>query len=189
VRQSFRTLDPERSAKAGVSAMHLGFMLAALWFALAAPALAQPGSTHGVANAALVAAAKATPLKLIDYDQDLCRNDRTVAAWLRELTGDEAREIVWTGGPCQLVDSRSGLDAGGAWCAQATIQLKHPRGRADRPMVEIFFDKPAGGRPGPAYAFRGDIADAGLLRFRRDFEAAWLERFPATAKVVACPDD
>ena len=38
---------------------------------LAAPALARTGYTHGVSNAALVAAARATPLKLIDYDETL----------------------------------------------------------------------------------------------------------------------
>jgi hypothetical protein len=157
--------------------------------ALAGPALAKarPGYTHGVANAALVAAAKATPLKLIDYDEVLCRNDRTVEAWLKELTAGDAKAIVWTGGPCELVGP-DGIDTGSDWCAQAAILLKHPRNRQDRPMVEIYFDTPTHGRPSPAYAFRGMLDDVGLVRFRADFESAWLERFPANASRINCPD-
>ena len=147
-----------------------------------------PARTGGVADADLIAAAKAAPLKLIDYDETLCRNDRTVAAWLKELTGAEARAIVWTGGPCELVDELNPIDSGGTWCAQASIVLKRPKDRHDRPMVEIFFDEPKAGRPGPAYAFRADIDDVGLLRFRQDFENAWVERFPASAKAIDCPD-
>jgi hypothetical protein len=152
------------------------------------PALAKPGYTHGVANSVLVAAAKATPLKLIDYDQVLCRNDRTVEQWLRELTAGEAKAIVWTGGPCELVQPGT-IDAGSDWCAQASITLKHPRSPQDRPMVEIYFDTPTHGRPSPAYAFRGMIDDEGLVRFRADFEGAWLERFPANRARIICPDD
>jgi hypothetical protein len=157
----------------------------------AAPALAKgrAGYTHGVANSALVAAAKATPLKLIDYDEVLCRNDRTVEAWLKELTGDEARKIVWTGGSCELANNLNPMDSGSAWCAQATIKLRHPRNRHDQPMVEIYFDTPTHGRPSPAYAFRAMIDDIGLLRFRSEFEASWLERFPATTDRIKCPDD
>jgi hypothetical protein len=153
-----------------------------------APAMARPGYTHGVADAALIAAAKATPLKLIDYDQVLCRNDRPVEAWLKELTAGEARSIVWTGGACELNNDLNPIDSGSDWCAQATIHLKHPHNRGDQPIVEIYFDTPKHGRPSPAYAFRGIIDTEGLIRFRGDFEAAWLERFPANTKTIACPD-
>jgi hypothetical protein len=116
------------------------FTFVLVLLALAGPALAKarPGYTHGVANAALVAAAKATPLKLIDYDEVLCRNDRTVEAWLKELTAGDAKAIVWTGGPCELVGP-DGIDTGSDWCAQAAILLKHPRNRQDRPMVGDLF--------------------------------------------------
>ena len=174
--------------RAALMAVSIGLALLAL---AAAPAIAKgrSGYTAGVANSALVSAAKATPLKRIDYGEDYCRNDRTVAQWLDELTAGDARKIVWTGGPCQLVDTINPIDSGSAWCAQATIVLKHPRDRHDRPMVEIFFDKPTHGRPGPAYAFRGFIDGDGLLRFRNDFENSWLERFPANTRTIVCPDD
>jgi hypothetical protein len=146
-----------------------------------------PGYTKGVADTALIAAAKATPLKLIDYNNDLCRNDRTVATWLKELTAGEARAIVWTGGGCGLVDQNP-IDSGSDWCAQATILLKHPKDRDDKPVVEIYFDKPTHGRPSPAYAFRAITEGGGLQRFRQDFESDWLARFPANAKTIQCPD-
>jgi hypothetical protein len=158
--------------------------------ALGAAAVAakdRPGYTHGVADTALIAAAKATPLKLIDYDEVLCRNDRTVAEWLKELTAGDARAIVWTAGGCDLVDANP-IDSGSDWCAQATILLRRPKDRSDKPVVEIYFDKPAHGRPSPAYAFRGITEDQGLQRFRQDFESDWLGRFPADAKVIQCPD-
>jgi hypothetical protein len=160
---------------------------AAMLFAGAAAAKDPPGYTKGVADAALIAAAKATPLKLIDYDQVLCRNDRTVAAWLKELTAGEASAIVWSGGGCDLVDQNP-IDSGSDWCAQATILLKHPKDRDDKPVVEIYFDKPSHGRPSPAYAFRAITEDGGLQRFRQDFETDWLARFPANAKTIRCPD-
>jgi hypothetical protein len=155
---------------------------------LGASAKDRPGYTKGVADAALIAAAKATPLRLIDYDQALCRDDRTVAAWLKELTAGDARAIVWTGGSCELVDTLNPIDSGSAWCAQAVILLKHPKDRHDRPQIEIFFDTPAHGRPSPAYAFRAITAGDGLIRFRQDFESVWLARFPANARTIRCPD-
>jgi hypothetical protein len=33
------------------------------------------------------------------------------------------------------------------------------------------------------------IDDEGLVRFRADFEGAWLERFPANRARIICPDD
>jgi hypothetical protein len=165
----------------------LGLVATAL-LAGSAAAKDPPGYTKGVADKALIAAAKATPLKLIDYNENLCRNDRTVAAWLKELTAGDARAIVWTGGGCELSNTLNGIDAGSDWCAQATILLKHPKDRSDKPMVEIYFDTPTHGRPSPAYAFRGITEDGGLQRFRQDFESDWLARFPANAKAIQCPD-
>jgi hypothetical protein len=170
-----------------IAAIALGLLAVAALSTGAAVAKGRPGYTKGVADTALIAAAKATPLKLIDYDQDLCRNDRTVATWLKELTAGDARAIVWTGGGCDLVDANP-IDSGSDWCAQATILLKHPKGRSDKPVVEIYFDKPTHGRPSPAYAFRGITEDGGLQRFRQDFESDWLARFPANAKAIRCPD-
>ena len=171
-----------------LAGLGLGFLVAAALSTGATAAKDRPGYTEGVADTALIAAAKATPLKLIDYDQDLCRNDRTVAAWLKELTAGDARAIVWTGGGCDLADTLNGIDTGSDWCAQATILLKHPKNRDDKPVVEIYFDTPTHGRPSPAYAFRGITEDQGLERFRQDFESDWLARFPANAKAIQCPD-
>jgi hypothetical protein len=170
------------------AAIGLGLAMIAAGAAGGAAAKDRAGYTKGVADSALVAAAKATPLKLIDYDQVLCRNDRTVAAWLKELTAGEARAIVWTGGACELATKLNPMDSGSDWCAQATILLNHPKGRGDKPVVEIYFDTPSHGRPSPAYAFRAVTVDEGLIRFRQDFESAWLERFPANAKTIQCPD-
>jgi hypothetical protein len=166
----------------------LGLLVIAAGFAAPALAKDRPGYTKGVADSVLVAAAKATPLKLIDYDRVLCRNDRTVQAWLKELTAGDARAIAWSGGRCVLANNLNALDSGSDWCAHATILLKHPKARDDRPVVEVYFDTPTHGRPSPAYAFRAITIDDGLFRFRQDFETAWLYRFPANAKTIECPD-
>ena len=171
-----------------LAAIGLGFVAFVAGAAFAVAAKDRPGYTKGVADAALIAAAKATPLKLIDYDQVLCRNDRTVQAWLKQLTAGDARAIVWTGGGCDLATTLNPIDSGSDWCAQATILLKHPKARGDKPVVEIYFDKPSHGRPSPAYAFRAVTTDVGLIRFRQDFESAWLDRFPANARAIKCPE-
>jgi hypothetical protein len=160
--------------------------LFALALALAAPA-ATRSTTKGVANAALVEAAKSAPVKAIDYDQERC-DDRTVEQWLTALAGREARQIVWTAGPCQLVGP--GIDAGSSWCAQAAVTLTHPLGHDDRPLIEVFFEAPKEGRPGQPYAFRGAmhaVDGDGVSRFRSDFEAAWTSRFsPRADAIVDC---
>jgi hypothetical protein len=58
-------------------------------------------------------------------------------------------------------------------------------------MAEMYFEKPDHGRPGRNFAFhsvmmtRDDGPD--YLRFRRDFEAEWRERFPSSPP-PACRD-
>ena len=154
------------------------------------PASAGPrGSTQGVSNALLAQTARTTPVGDIDYDQDRC-DDRTVEQWITALAGANARSIAWTGGPCQIVGP--GIDSGSRWCAQATITLVRPQSRDDRPMIEVFFEAPADGKPGKPYAFRGAMiaADGGdTMRFRKDFEADWTSRFPAPAgSIVDCAE-
>ena len=157
---------------------------------LAAPAasFAAP-TTRGVPNAVLAEAARRTPVKDIDYGEDRC-DGRAVEQWLTALAGPEARSIAWTGGPCRIVGP--GIDSGSRWCAQATVTLRAPLSRNDRPVVEVFFEAPKDGRPGPAYAFRGAMrAPDGddTMRFRKDFEGVWVSRFPAAAgAVVDCPE-
>ena len=157
------------------------------------PAAAQP--SQGVTSTALVTAARQTTLKMIDYGEDRCDGDTTVEAWLASLVAREARTITWTGGKCVLVnDMRPGIDASSwPYCAQATITLAKPKNRKDQPIVEIYFEKPDQGRPGKAYAFRGtmETRDDGpdYIRFRRDFEAVWEERFPSPSAKPRCKDE
>jgi hypothetical protein len=164
------------------------FLLMLAW---SLPVAAQsPGSISGVA---LVTAGKQAAVKLIDYGEDRCDGDVTVEAWLTALVGKEARSIAWIGGKCVLVnDMRPGIDASSwPYCAQATITLVRPKNRKDTPIVEIYFEKPEQGRPGKAYAFRGSMEsrDYGpeYIRFRRDFEAMWEERFPSAKR--PCKDE
>ena len=168
----------------------IGFTLGLI--VMPGPVAGRAGYTHGVANAALVAAAKATTLKAIDYDEERCRNQRTVEAWLRELTVGNATAVVWTGGPCALSNDLNPIDSGSSWCAQATIRLKHPKTRNDQPTAEVYFEKPVRGRPGKAYAFRGEMLAADgedYSRFRKEFEYDWVSRFPASKTVTKCPED
>jgi len=71
--------------------MRGGPVLVALALTSLAPlgsAMARPAPAvlfRGVPRAALIAAAKAAPLKLID-DEAYCDSDRLIAAWLRRLT-------------------------------------------------------------------------------------------------------
>ena len=111
---------------------------------------------------------------------------------MKALTGRDSRSINWTAGKCQLVNKLNPLDAGGSWCAQATISLIHPRDREDKPIIEIYLEDPKGGHPGAAYAFRSFMMTRDgswdYLRFRKDFEAEWRERFPSGASPPACED-
>ena len=145
-------------------------------------------TTNGVANASLAAAARRATLKDIDY-ASTCDGGITVDA---SLAGRDARAINWTGGKCQLVNKLNPLDAGGQWCAQATISLVHPKSRNDKPKIEIYLENPKNGQPGAAYAFRSFMMtrDGGgdYLRFRKDFEAEWRERFPSETNPPACED-
>lgn len=151
-----------------------------------------PVEAQSVSNAALVTAGKQAAVKLIDYGEDRCDGDMTVEAWLTALVSKEARSIAWTGGKCVLVnDMRPGIDASSwPYCAQATVTLVRPMNRKDSPIVEIYFEKPEQGRPGKAYAFRGAMETRDgpdYIRFRRDFEALWVERFPSAKR--PCKDE
>lgn len=78
----------------------------------------------------MIAAAKAAPLKLVD-DETYCDSEMLIADWLKQLTAPEVRRIAWTAGRCDLVNSINPLDAGGSYCVQATLTLKHPNNRRD----------------------------------------------------------
>ena len=169
-------------------------VLAAISFVI--PALvafaAKSLMTHGVANASLAAAARKATLKDIDYGFTYCDGDMRVEAWLKAVVARDARSITWTGGKCQLVNDLNPLDAGSRWCAQATISLVHPKGRNDKPTIEIYLEQPRNRQPGPAYAFRSSMmtrdGDWDYLRFRKEFEAEWRERFPSDTNMPICED-
>jgi hypothetical protein len=152
-------------------------------------------SARSISGAALAAAGRSTTLKMIDYGADYCDGTVTVEAWLKALVGKQARAIAWTGGQCVLVnDMRPGFDASSwPYCAQAAVTLVHPRNKDDTPLIEIYFEKPERGRPGPAYAFRGVLVTRNgspdYIRFRKDFEAGWNERFTEGPSAPGCKDD
>jgi hypothetical protein len=154
---------------------------------------AQPAGQ--VSKAALAAAGRQATLKSIDYGSDYCDGEMTVEAWLKALVGKQARSITWTGGDCVLVsDMRPGIDASEwPYCAQATVALVDPKKKKDTPLVEIYLEKPEHGRPGKAYAFRGtmETRDGGpdYIRFRKDFEGLWDERFPPAPEAARCKND
>ena len=169
------------------------FFVVASMLASATPVVtnAQP-----VSEAALEAAGRQATLDLIDYGSTYCDRETTVEEWLKALVGKQARSINWSGGQCVLVnDMRPGIDASEwAYCAQAEIRLVSPKEKDDTPMIEIYLEKPKGGRPGVAYAFRGVMMtrDDGwdYIRFRKDFEALWDERFPSEERTTQrCKDE
>jgi hypothetical protein len=160
-----------------------------------APAPATPShrgaTTHGVPDAALIAAAKAAPLKQIDALEVHCDGDTPIAKWLHDLTASETREIAWTAGDCDLVNDLNPLDGGGRFCVQASLTLKHPKDKADTPEIEIYLEDAKAGRPGEVYAFRAmfdSVDGTDYIRFRRDFEAEWRERFK-DAPASPCTED
>jgi hypothetical protein len=156
--------------------------------AVAAP---RPATTHGFPNAKLIAAAKSAPLKLIDALEVYCDADTPIATWLTQLTAREARAIDWGAGKCELVNDLNPLDAGGDYCVQATLTLKHPKNRQDTPAIEIYLEKPKSGKAGEVYAFRASfdsVEGPDYIRFRKDFDAEWRERFKDT-QAPACTDE
>ena len=165
--------------------------LPALALVLATPLAAQPAPT----GAALAEAGRTATLSAIDYGSDHCDGATTVEAWLAALVGAHARAIAWSGGPCVLVRDQPGIDAKSwPYCAQARITLVRPKDRRDAPLIEIYLEKPEQGRPGKAYAFRGELAtgDGGpeYISFRKDFEGLWSERFPpAPGASPRCKDE
>jgi hypothetical protein len=166
-------------------------LVVALVLAVAEQATAQTEPS----KVALATAGRQATLKLIDYGSDYCDGDMTVEAWLRALVGKHALNITWSGGRCVLVnDLRPGIDASSwPYCAQATVTLARPKNKDDAPIIEIYFEKPVQGRPGEAYAFRGvmETRDDGpdYMRFRKDFEAVWDERFPPDPTTARCKNE
>ena len=157
---------------------------------MAVGAAAQP-----VSKAALAAAGLRATLDQIDYGSHYCDGATTVEEWLKALVDKQARSISWSGGQCVLVHNmRPGFDASSwPYCAQATVTLIHPKNKNDTPIIEIYFEKPDRGRPGVAYAFRGTMMsrDGGpdYIRFRKEFQDVWDERFPPGPESARCQDE
>jgi hypothetical protein len=144
----------------------------------AAAAATSRRSASGVSQQVLAEAAKHTMLSEINYDRELCGDDRSVETWLKDVVGDTAADIRWRGGACELTTDLNPLDAGSAWCGGATIV---PKGHPNEPAeIEVYFEKPVNGKPGKAYAFRAvnyDIDGLDYKRFFPDFEYGYRQRY------------
>jgi hypothetical protein len=166
-------------------------VLAGLAFAAAAFGAGGVGHARAIPAAALIAAAKHAPLGLIDGLETYCDGQSEISAWLEHLTATSVRRIVWSARPCELVDRLNPNDAGGSYCVQATLDLLDPKDRRDEPEIEIYLEDPKGRRPGAVYAFRAlfdGVDGPDYIRFRKDFEAEWRERF-AHAPAALCSDE
>ena len=156
-----------------------------LTIALLAP-VAFAATKRGVNDAALAAAARSARIADVDYARGQCGDERTIEAWLDDAVGDSAR-ITWRGGACTLTNPDNPVDAGSNWCGGATIvPKKDPQHAAS---IEVYFEKPADGRPGQAYAFRAVNHDVDGLDYKRDtrsFEIGYGQRF---VDGYAAPED
>ena len=146
-------------------------LLAGLVAATTAGAAQKPkgakAAARGVSDAALAEAAKHAMLSEIDYGRELCDGDRDIETWLKDVVGETPAKVQWSGGACELTNDLNPLDAGSDWCGGATIV---PKGHAKEPAaIEIYFEKPANGKPGKAYAFRAVNYDVDGLDYKRDF--------------------
>ena len=144
---------------------------------LAGPAVA---TERGVSDKALAQAARDARLDQIDVFKKDCGDKRRVEDWLKQLVGDTAKSIQWSGGRCQIVNKLSPIDAGTDWCGHANYHIEDGEGVS---MIEVFFEKPANGKPGVPFAFRGapqDAPNSSALRLRirtqlEDYARPWLQ--------------
>jgi hypothetical protein len=170
-RRAFSAVTAKRGRQRRVSVKSFRWVLlaglAVAGAASAAEKTVKKGGARGVSEAALIVAAKSAMLSEVNYGRELCDGDRDIETWLKDVTGETAARIEWRGGKCALANDLNPLDAGSDWCGGATIV---PKGHAKEPAaIEIYFEKPAGGKPGKAYAFRAVNYDVDGLDYKRDF--------------------
>jgi hypothetical protein len=180
-RCTFSPVGSDTTRREDVSTM--GWLLLA-GLALTGPAVAAEktkvakSGTHGVSSAALIAAAKSAMLSEVNYGRELCDGDRDMETWLKDVVGETAASVEWRGGACELTNELNPLDAGSDWCGGALVIPKgHPKEPA---VIEIYFEKPAAGKPGKAYAFRGVNYDVDGLDYKRDwpsFEYGYRQKY------------
>ena len=155
--------------------------VAALAFLVVAPARA----AEGISDAALAEAARSARLADFDWNEEQCRRERTMEAWLAELGRDRVASVDWYGGACRLVNDVNPLDGGSDWCGGAEIRLKTPLSADDVPMIEVYFERPVDGRVAAPYAFRGLLLTPDgedYTRFSAHFEYGWESRFPGSVE-------
>lgn len=128
--------------------------LLALPLAVALNANTAVAAGGDVSNAAQGQAAREARLDQIDDFRKRCGDTRRAENWLKDVIGDTAKSIAWSGGRRQLVNPQNPLDAGSGSCGQAVIA---PR-QGKPATIEVFFEKPVKGGPGAPSAFRA-IAD------------------------------
>ena len=130
-------------------------------------------AAEGVSNQALAKAAQDTRLDQIDDFRKHCEDERKVGDWLKEVLADTSAKVRWAGGRCVLVNNINPLDGGTKWCGRAEIAQKG----AKRPAtIEVFFEKPQGGKPGTPFAFRAEMVTADGPDYMREtyaFEVNW----------------
>jgi hypothetical protein len=132
-------------------------------------------SAESITPDALIHAGKAATLSEIDYTLRDCGDTRPVETWLREVLGETARSVEWHGGRCVLSMPDRPRDAGTNWCAHAVIS---PRVVGEDATIEVYFEQPAGGRPGRPFAFRALASTKDGPEYVREtwaFEALWKE--------------
>ena len=177
--------------RGGRIAIFGGFVAAAIVSGAAVAKPAPPDLFRGVSRAAMIEAVKTSALKPIDYNEDYCDGDTTIGAWLTQLTSTEAKSIDWSAGKCELVNNLNPLDAGGSYCVQATIRLKHPTSKHDTPELEFYLEDPKSGKNGEVYAFRDMFVIEGGADYERErhiFQQQWRDRFK-DAPPPPCEDD
>jgi hypothetical protein len=112
---------------------------------------AASAAKRGDSNPALAQAARDARLDQIDDFRKQCGDKRRVEDWLKDVLGDSAKSIRWSGGRCQLTNESNPLDAGANWCGQALIAPKHGKSQA---TIEVYFEEPEAGKPAVPFAFR-----------------------------------
>ena len=148
------------------------------WLALVALCSVAPlNAAERPSAAALARAAQAAHLEQIDDFRKQCGDERTVAAWLKEVLGDTAAAVKWSGGKCRLVNKQNPLDAGSGFCGHADIT---PKSDTHEAAIEVFFERSQHGKAGAPFAFRATMFTKDGWDYMREtyaFEVNWKQKY------------
>jgi hypothetical protein len=149
-------------------------------------ATAADAAGRGVTDKALAQAARDARLDQIDDRRNACKDKRRVEDWLKTVVGEAAESIRWKGGACTLVIPENPMDAGSPWCGRAEIA---PKKGGDNAVIEVFFEKPAHGKPGEPFAFRASMVTKDgpdYMRNTLSFENSWREMYSPQSQPPDC---